>query len=467
MIEKLSKYIPVVEKPRVSLSFVEKFKWLIIIISAYAFLSNVPLIGVSPFFSQDPLTYYFQLLLGAKLGSILTLGIAPLISAAIVLHILVTGKILNIDLKEPEGRKKYESYEKVLTIFFAIVEAFAIIASGYLPIIPGFHLLVFIQIIVGVIILLILDSLTKKYAFGSIINIAIFTSVASQLIVLLFSPFSISSDGKLILWFEENKEPSGYIFKLINSLIEKDLYKFISSFIPIISTIFIILLVTYIFECEVKVGALEFKIYRGFKQPFNLKLLYVSILPLIFAFSFIALFNFAISGTFNEIKGDLRCGVFGCVDSANRPVSGIIYYLSPPSPIYLSDYREIIRAIIFFAFLLSLAIPFGYMWVYAGGMDASTVAKNIVESGMTISGLRDNPQIIENYLNNFIPHLTFISIFIIVSIAVLAELLGALGGGGAGISLVLLVSIAYSFYQSFKREKSEKVPKVLEPILKE
>jgi len=467
MIEKISKYIPVVERPKTSLSFTEKFKWFAIVIAIYAFLSHVPMIGTSPFYSPNPLTYYFQILLGARIGSILTLGIAPLISAAIVLHILVTGKIFNIDLKEPEGRKKYESYEKVLTIFFAFLEGLVIVFSGYLPIIPGFHLIVFIQIIIGIIILLILDSLVKKYAFGSIINIAIFTSVSSQLLILLFSPFTISSGGKLVLWFEEGKEPSGYFFKVINSLIEKDVNKFISSFLPILFTLLIILFIIYLFECEVKIGTLEIKIFRGFKQPFNLKLLYVSILPLIFAFSFIALFEFSISGTFNEIKGNMRCGIFGCVDAVNRPVEGLIYYISPPSPFYLSDHREFIRAMTYFGFLLLLAVPFGYMWVYAGGMDASTIARNIVESGMTISGLRDDVKVIENYLNNFIPYLTFISIVLIAFIATLADLLGALGGRGAGTSLVLLVSIAYSFYQTFKRERSEKVPKVIEPILKE
>ena len=466
MIEKILNYIPVVEKPKQSLSFNEKFKWLIILIMTYAFLSHIQMIGISPIYSHNPLIYYFQLLLGARIGSIFTLGIAPLISAGIVLQILVNGKILNIDLKDSEGRKKYEGYEKLLTLVFAILETLVLVFSGNLPIKPGFHLIVFIQIISGIIILLILDSLAKKYTFQSIVNIAIFTGISSQLFILLFNPFVISSNGKLVFWFKENKEPVGYIFKIFYSLLKKDFNEFIVSFLPILSTIFIIFIVIYIFECEVKVGTLEFKIYKGLKQPFNFKLLYISILPLIFAFSFTALFDFLISGTFNEVIGNLKCGIFGCVDNSGNPVSGIIYFISPPSPIYTS-YREIIRAITYFLFLLALAIPFGYMWIYAGGMDASSIAENIVKSGMSISGLRDNPQIIESYLNNFIPHLTFISVVLIVFIATLADLFGALGGRGAGTSLVLLVSTAYSLYLTFKREKSERIPKVLEPILNE
>ncbi|MEM0480571.1 MAG: hypothetical protein QXQ14_00045 [Candidatus Aenigmatarchaeota archaeon] len=467
MIEKIANYIPVIEKPKTSLTLRDKFKWFLIIVALYSLLSNIETIGVSPLVSQDPITYYFSLLLGARIGSIFSLGIAPLITAGIILHVLTSSKILNLDLQNPEDRKKYENYEKVLALFFGIVEAFIIIYSGYLPILPGFTFIVFLQLLLGVFLILIFHSLAKKYTFGAgIINIAIFSGVATQLIIFLFSPYALTTSG-FVLWFKENEIPSGHVLQLIISLLNKDLNLFVLAIVPIISTLAIVLLTLYLLNSKIYVGSLEFKMMRSIKQPFELNLLYVSVLPIIFASSFLVILSFAASSTLTIQTGNLRCGIFGCVDLNGNPVSGLIYYITPPNPIYATQepLKEVTRAIIYFLLLTALTTIFGFMWVYSAGMDPKTVAENLVNSGMTISGLRDNPSILENFLKNYIPYLTFLSCFLISLIAILADLLGALGGR-SGVSLFLLVSVIYSFHMILKREKSENIPKALEYFIK-
>lgn len=468
MIEKIASYIPVIEKPKTSLTFREKFKWFLLIIALYSLLSHIEIIGVSPFVSQNPLLYYFSLLMGARIGSILTLGIAPLITASIVLHILTSSKILDLDLQDPEDRKKYESYEKVLAIAFGIFEAFMLISTRNLPILYGYEFIAFLQLILGVFIILLFDSLAKKYTFGGgIINIAIFIGVATQILIFFFSPYVLTERG-FSLWFFENNIPNSYVIQMIISLNNKDITLFLSSFIPIISTIIIIFITIFLLNMKIQIGSLEFKMLRSIKQPFEFNLLYVSVLPIIFASSFLVLFNFVASSLSTTQIGNLRCGIFGCLDLNGNPVSGIIYYISPPNAIYLSPnpIKEIERAAVYFLILTILTTVFGFMWVYSAGMDPKTIAENLVNSGMTISGLRDNPNVIENFLKNYIPYLTFLSCLLISLIAILADLLGALGGR-SGVSLFLLVSVVYGFRELLRREKSENIPKILQYFIKE
>ncbi|MEM5832665.1 MAG: preprotein translocase subunit SecY, partial [Candidatus Aenigmatarchaeota archaeon] len=106
-IEKLSSYLPSVEKLKRRLSFREKLKWILIILSVYFFLYHIPLIGILPIYQNpNPLVVLYSTLTGANIGSILTLGIAPIITASIIVQILVASKIINWDIREPEDRKK-------------------------------------------------------------------------------------------------------------------------------------------------------------------------------------------------------------------------------------------------------------------------------------------------------------------------------------------------------------------------
>jgi preprotein translocase subunit SecY len=83
--EKIVKYIPTITPPLYRLSFKEKLKWTSIMLILYIFLSYVPLVGLK----LTPEAQYFmtiQHLLGARFGSLLTLGIGPIVTAGIVVN---------------------------------------------------------------------------------------------------------------------------------------------------------------------------------------------------------------------------------------------------------------------------------------------------------------------------------------------------------------------------------------------
>ena len=93
MIEKLQpifSLIPQVKSPIHRMPFREKLKWTGIILVLYFILGQIALFGLSP----NAVDQFAQLraVLAGNFGSIITLGIGPIVSASIILQLLVGGK---------------------------------------------------------------------------------------------------------------------------------------------------------------------------------------------------------------------------------------------------------------------------------------------------------------------------------------------------------------------------------------
>ena len=79
--------IPSVERPKGHVHFREKFAWTVAILLLYFILSNVPVFGLSPE-SIDIFAAYRALFAGAT-GSIIALGIGPIVTASIILDAII------------------------------------------------------------------------------------------------------------------------------------------------------------------------------------------------------------------------------------------------------------------------------------------------------------------------------------------------------------------------------------------
>ena len=90
--------LPEVKGPlKKHLPFKEKLKWTSIMLVSFFVLSILPLFGLG----QNSLARFEQLsiILGASFGSIISLGIGPIVTASIVLQLLNGSGILKIDTK--------------------------------------------------------------------------------------------------------------------------------------------------------------------------------------------------------------------------------------------------------------------------------------------------------------------------------------------------------------------------------
>src|SRR3989304_9403915 len=116
-------FIPEIRKPEEKkVGFNTKLKWTLIILGAFFILANIPLFGLSA--NALSRFQYLAIILGTNFGSIISLGIGPIVTASLILQLLVGSQMLKIDTTSPEGRRFFQGIQKLLVFFFIVLEAF-------------------------------------------------------------------------------------------------------------------------------------------------------------------------------------------------------------------------------------------------------------------------------------------------------------------------------------------------------
>ena len=73
-----------------------------------------------------------QIILASDIGTLITLGIGPIVLSSIVLQLLIGGADYKIDVSTMEGRVAFQSLQKILTIILCFFEGAVYIISGML-----------------------------------------------------------------------------------------------------------------------------------------------------------------------------------------------------------------------------------------------------------------------------------------------------------------------------------------------
>lgn len=474
----LSKYIPSVQKPLYKQSFNTRIMWVGIALISYLILANITVIGIGEVSFQNR---FFEIVLGARFGSIMTLGIGPIVTAGIILQLMVGSKIINWDMTKPESRKKFQSTSKVLAVAFAVIESIAFVMFGALGVIPGgpgMMAFVIAQLAMGGLIVIILDDLVQKWGFGSGISLFIVAGVGSQIILSIFSPLTV---GCVAFDFancfpNEFNAPVGLLWQTLASMFAgASLTTILITLVPIISTVGVFLLAVYVQAIRVEIP-LAFSALRGFGRNWSLKLFYTSNIPVILTTALLANLQLMTTiGVAADPATGLSCGLFGCIDpSTGSPVSGLVYYLSSPgsSSVHggvLTDIisgvfvnTELLRMVTYTLFLAAGSTIFSIFWMTTAGMDAKSVARQIEGVGMQIPGYRRDPRIIESVLNRYIPHLAFLGGLFVGLLAAFADIIGAVG---TGVGILLTVMILYNYYEELRNQDLEGAHPIFRKVL--
>ncbi len=175
--EPLLAAMPAVKSPEGHVHFKNKLLWTAGILILYFVMTNIPLWGLDPN-SMDLFEYYRALLAGAS-GSLVQLGIGPIVTASIVLQLLKGADILHIDTAEVRGQVLYMGLQKLLIFVMIIIEALPNLIGGFLlpdPVIADMFfggsltavsLIIFIQICIGGVLIMFMDEVVTKWGIGS------------------------------------------------------------------------------------------------------------------------------------------------------------------------------------------------------------------------------------------------------------------------------------------------------------
>jgi len=110
-----------------------------------------------------------------------------------------------------------------------------------------------------------------------------------------------------------------------------------------------------------------------------------------------------------------------------------------------------LRAFGYLAILVAFCIVFSITWLEVGGIGPSTVAKQLVDSGMQIPGYRRSGRAIESILKRYIPTVTVLGGIIVGLIAGVSDFFGVFG---SGMGILLAVGIIYQYYEILMRERA-------------
>lgn len=283
--EAFLKLVPEVPRPPRRLRLGERLFWTALVLLLYMALSQVPLYGIHWSEQGYQPMLLIQVIMASRRGTLMELGIGPLVTAGIVWQLLVGSGIVELDLTTREGRRIYAGVQKLLTVFFALFEALAYIWGGvYGALSPAAQAAVLAQLMVASLIVMLMDDMLEKgWGVGSAVSLFIAAGVAQQLFWELFSPVGPVGDGLFV-----GVVPSLFhaVFTYAatgNSTLLREVVARHTGYpdlIGLTSMIFFLVFLTYLDSMRVEIPVAASR-YGGLRARIPLKLLYVSNLPVI------------------------------------------------------------------------------------------------------------------------------------------------------------------------------------------
>lgn len=495
------KFVPSIKKPVTPLTFRQKMVWTAIIMLAYFSLFSIPALGLK----QVQVQQIFQLanvIFAAKIGSLITVGISPIVLSSIVLQLLQGSGALSMDLNDMEQRGRFQSIQKLFAMVVAVVESlfytYTFAASGFID--PGFTAFVVLELAVGAIIVIYLDEIMNKFGISSGINLFIAGGVAYGIVAgtatVLFpaAVYQLSTAGAVAI-------PQALL-----------------AFGPLFVAIVVMLLSIYAYDMKVELP-MVFSQFRGVGGRLPISLLYASVMPVIFATSLTIAMTSLLGGVLSPYSSTSGVAAFfgyytpqytatGAL--TNTLSGGLIYLLSlntftespfpagyggvgysayfaylatgttplalpwsstPPgvnlaanctlanSCILVPEWFHVILSTIL---LVILCVIFGKFYIEMTGQNPKNVAEQLQTVGWQIPGFRRDPRIIESILNKYIPTITVLGSIFVGLLAAFANLTGAVG---SGMGVLLTVGIMYSLYQQLESQHQLEGYPLLEKLL--
>jgi len=460
--------MPAVRRPDGHVPFKRKLGWTAGILVLYFFLTNVVLFGLQGE-GQEVFGRFRSILAGSQ-GSLLQVGIGPIVTASIVLQLLGGADLLGLDTQNnPRDQVLYQGLQKLLVVVMTALTGLPMVFAGFLSADPSIatnlgisvgllEWIIFLQVFVGGILILFMDEVVSKWGVGSGIGLFIIAGVSQRMIGGLLSTPTLGGEwgiipmwGRMLLGQAETASiltPQGIIDLLINE----------GELLAIFTTVAIFVIVVYAESVRVEIPLSNTRV-KGARGRFPVKLIYASVLPMILVRAL--QMNIQFLGRILASQWGLPAWLGVYVDG--QPQSGLFYYLNPiqspqdwmwfvgagggNSPVEIMT-----RVTVDLTIMIIGGAIFAIFWVKTTNMGPEATAQQIHGSGMQIPGFRQNVRSIERVLDQYIPQVTVIGGALVGLLAVGANMLGTIGGV-SGTGLLLTVSITYKLYEEIAEEQ--------------
>jgi len=381
---------------------------------------QVPLYGIAANKSSDPF-YWMRVILASNRGTLMELGISPIITSGMVMQLLAGSKILDVDQSLKEDRMLFSGAQKLFGMLITLGEASAYVLNGMYGDIKdlgaGNAILIIMQLFFAGVMVLMLDELLQKgYGLGSGISLFIATNICETIVWKSFSPTTMTTakgtefEGAVVAMFHMLITRSDKVGALKDAFYRQGAPNITSLF----ATVLVFFVVIYFQGFRVELAVKNPKM-RGMMGSYPIKLFYTSNIPIILQTALVSNLYFFSQLLYKRFKGNMLVNLLGQwqeVEYSRQsiPVGGIVYYLSPPH-------------------------SFMELWE---------------DQHLMIPGYRDTD--LPKVLNRYIPIAAATGGMCIGALTVVADFLGAVG---SGTGILLAVTIIYQYFESMYKEKEQ------------
>lgn len=402
------------------------------------------------------------MMLASNRGSLMELGIQPLITSGMILQLLAGAKIITMDPKVDEDKTLFQTATKVFGLLFTFAEATAYVFSGVYGSIDqlGYFnaILIITQLTCAGVVVMLLDELLQKgYGLTSGTSVFIACNISELIMWRAFSPITTS--------YGNDTEFEGAIIAFFHFLVTKN--SFLEAFqkgffrqnatnlLNLGATVLVVLVVVYFqgFKVELTVSSAR---QRGYDFPYPIKLFYTSNMPIILQSALISNLFFFSQLLHTNFKGNFLVRLLGTwqdIDMSGRsvPTFGLVYLLTPPASIFDFIFSPF-KTVFYVSFAMITCAIFSKTWIEVSGSSSWDVAKQLKDEGMTIKGYKMDPsgRNIKKYLDHYIPIAATFGGLCIGALSVFADLLGAIG---SGTGILLAVTIIYGMFEQYAKAR--------------
>ena len=514
----LSSRLPAIAQPKGHVHFRTKMFWTILVVLMYFLLTNIYLFGVNQSTIIDLFASYRAILAGAQ-GTLMHLGIGPIVTASIIMQLFVGAKIINLDLTDDEDKGMYQGSQKVLVIVMIFVESIpqvfgyltpgASIVSSLNGLSPGNGILladtiIVAQLVFGSYLVFLMDEVVSKWGIGSGVSLFIAAGVSQQIVqgTLNWLPQGGTGTGASL--------PSGALPKLIYLLTNYNASSLASGgwtqillqppnpIIALAGTAIIFFIVAWTESTRIELP-LSHAEARGARGRYPLRLIYASNIPVILMAALLAnvsvisillwtnpgLSHFPLIGHqwwIGSYPSASYASAHGI--SQTTPLTGGAWYLATPNGLaswllplinfgtyggYLQGHawwQGLVHVAVYFGVMVGGSILFAKFWIQTTNMGPEAVARQIEASGMQIPGFRREPRVLRRVLERYIPVITIISGAAVGALAAGADLIGTVGNA-SGTGVLLLVGILINLYEAMGKEQLMEMNPLLRRFLGE
>ena len=514
----LTSRMPAVAQPKGHVHFRTKLFWTTIVLLLYFLLTNIYLYGVDQTTVIDLFQSYRSILAGAQ-GTLMHLGIGPIVTGSIIMQLFTGAKIINLDLTDDEDKGMYQGAQKVMVVAMIFVEAVpqvfgylqpsASLVSSLGTGSPGNGLLladsvIVAQLVFGSYLVFLMDEVVSKWGIGSGISLFIAAGVSQQIIqgTLNWIPQNPS------LAVSAQNPPAGTIPKAIWFFThwnaqqmagggwEQVLLHQPNPMVALAGTAAIFFLVAWTESTRIELP-LSHAEARGARGRYPLRLIYASNIPVILMSALLAnisMFSILLwtNGTLTHFPlfghqwwvgmypSQAQQQSFGV--SSTTPIGGAAYYLSTVNgleswllPILNPQvygnflvghawWQALAHVAVYFSVMVVGSIIFAKFWIQTTNMGPEAVARQIEASGMQIPGFRREPRVLRRVLTRYIPVITVISGAAVGALAAGADLIGTVGQA-SGTGVLLTVGIIINLYEAMGREQLMEMNPILRRFL--